>query len=64
MQSTGCSPRLWYYGMKHDSELLSHIAPKDGRPPLENLTGDYIDISEYLNFYFYDLVWYRDTLSG
>ena len=44
--------------MKHDSELLSLIVPKYGRPPLEKLTGDTIDISEYFDFDFYDPVWY------
>ena len=44
--------------MKHDSELLSLIVPKYGRPPLENLIGDTIDLSEYFDFDFYDPVWY------
>ena len=64
MQRTGYSPRLWDYGMKHDAELLSRIALKDGRLPLENLTGDTINLSEYLDLGFYDPVWYWDTLSG
>ena len=50
--------------MKYDDELISYIVPKDGEPPLENLTVDTIDLSEYLNFDFYDPVWYWDTLSG
>ena len=50
--------------MKHDAELIYRIAPKDGNPLLEKLTGDTIDISEYLDFYFYDPVCYQDTLSG
>ena len=50
--------------MKHDAESPSCIAPKNGRTPLENLTGDAINLSEYLDFYFYDPVWYWDTLSG
>ena len=64
MRRTGCSPRLWDYGMKHDDELLSWILTKYGRPPLENLTVDTIDLSEYLDSDFYDMVWYRGTLSG
>ena len=64
MRGEGFSPRLWDYGMKHDSELLSWIAPKDGRLPLENLMGDNINTSEYLEFYFYDPFLYWDTLSG
>ena len=31
---------------------------------MENLTGYTIDISEYLDFYFYDPVYYWDILSG
>ena len=50
--------------MKHDAESPSRIAPKNGRTPLENLTGDAINLSEYLDFYIYDPVWYWDTLSG
>ena len=50
--------------MKHDAELLSHIAPKYGRLSSENLTGYTMDLSEYLEFDFYDPVWYWDTLSG
>ena len=50
--------------MKHDSGLLFRIAPKDRSSPLENLTLDTIDLSEYLKFDFYDPVWYWDTLSG
>ena len=38
--------------------------PKDGRPTLENLTGATVDISEYLDFDFYDPVWYWETLRG
>ena len=64
MWRTGFSPRLWYYSMKHDAELFSHFAPKDRSPPLEKVIGDTIDISEYLDSGFYDLVWYWGTLIG
>ena len=64
IQRTGYSPIIWDYGMKQDAELLSCIAPKDGRPPLEKLIGDTINLSEYLDLGFYDLVWYWDTLRG
>ena len=39
MRRTDCSLRLWDYGMKHDAELISRIASKDGSPPSEKLTG-------------------------
>jgi hypothetical protein len=32
-----------------------------GRTPLEQVTGETPDISEYLGFSFYDWVWYRDN---
>ena len=50
--------------MQHDVKFPSPIAPKYGRPPLKNLTVDTIDLSEYLDFNFYNPVWYWDTLSG
>ena len=31
---------------------------------MEKITGDTIDLSEKVDLYFYDLVWYWDTLSG
>ena len=33
------------YGMKQDAELISCIAHNYGRPPLENITGDTINLS-------------------
>jgi hypothetical protein len=33
----------------------------DGRTPLEQVTGETPDISEYLDFGFYDWVWYKDN---
>ena len=31
-----------------------------GRTPMEMITGETPDISEYLDFGFYDLVWFKD----
>ena len=44
MLRKGGSPRLRDYGMKHDAELLSRISPNNKKSPLENLTGDTIDL--------------------
>ena len=33
----------------------------DGCVPLESVTGETVDISEYLDFGFYDYVWYHDN---
>jgi hypothetical protein len=32
-----------------------------GRTPMEALTGKTPDISEYLDFGFYDLVWFKEV---
>ena len=51
--------RLWDYGLVYEAEILSRISRGPGRRPgLEQITGKTIDISEYTDFTFYDLVWY------
>ena len=40
--------RVWDFGMFWEAEIYSLTAVKDGRPSLERLTGDIIDISEWL----------------
>ena len=56
---------LWDYGMRWVCETLSrtHLRANriDGGVPLQGITGDTIDISNYLEFGFYDRVWYRDN---
>ena len=57
--------RLWDYGMVWVCEVMSLTANSsfqlEGRTPLEQLTGETPDISEYLDFSFYDCVWYKDN---
>jgi hypothetical protein len=51
--------RLWDYGLIYEAEILSRTARgPDDRTGVERLTGDTVDISEWLDFSFYDLVWY------
>ena len=51
--------RLWDYGLVWIADVRSRTARgRDGRPGLERLLGQTIDISEYIDFDFYDLVWY------
>jgi len=59
-----CSPRLWDYGIVHEARLLSRIAKPHERPPLEAVLGDSIDLSEYLDFDFYDPVWFWEPNAG
>ena len=57
--------RLWDYGMKWCADIMSltHTSAGDlnGCIPLSRVTGETPDISEFLDFGFYDYVWYRDN---
>ena len=55
--------RLWDYGFRCVCEIMQRTVfwsgSLEGRPPLEVLTGESLDISEYLDFSFYDRCWYH-----
>ena len=57
--------RLWDYGLKWVSEVRvrtsSDVMDLKGWTPLERITGDTVDISEYLDFGFYDWCWYHEN---
>ena len=57
--------RLWDYGLKWVSEVRvrtsSDAANLKGSTPLERVMGDTVDISEYLDFGFYDWCWYHEN---
>ena len=57
--------RLWDYGLKWASEVhvrtSSDAVDLKGRTPLKQVTGDTVDISEYLDFGFYDWCWYHEN---
>ena len=56
---------LWDYGLRWMSETmsLSHTSAGtlNGHIPLTQVTGETADISEYLDFGFYDEVWFKDN---
>lgn len=58
---------FWDYGLRWVSETMSrtHLRTHriDGGVPLQLVTGDTVDISNYLEFGFYDRVWYRDNVG-
>ena len=60
---TNCPKCLWNYGLPHFAKLMqltaSNAADLQGRTPLGVLTGETPDISQYLDFGWYDWVWYR-----
>ena len=59
-------PRMfWDYGMRWVCETMqrTHLRGHriDGGVPLQKVLGETVDISEYLDFGFYDRVWFRDN---
>ena len=51
--------RLWCFGLEHQARLMNFIPRgRNERSGYEIVTGMTPDISEYLDFDFYDLVWY------
>jgi hypothetical protein len=52
--------RLWDYGRVYEAEIMSRIAwGPEKRTGIERLTGDSINISKWLDFEFYNLVWFH-----
>lgn len=65
MMRKGVPRRLWDYGIQWVCEITqrtsnSHFALA-GRTPFEAITGETPDISEYLDFGFYDRVWFKEN---
>jgi hypothetical protein len=56
---------FWDYGMRWVCETMSRTYLRsqriDGGVPLTKVTGETVDISPYLEFGFYDRVWFRDN---
>ena len=54
--------RLWCFALVYDARILSMTARgRDGIPGLERITGETCNITEWLDFTFYDRVWYEDN---
>ena len=52
--------QLWDYGMVYESELMNrYTRGPNGQTTIEEMTSITPDISEWCNFKFYDLIWYR-----
>ena len=52
--------RLWDYGLVYEAEIMSRMCRTGHeRSGIEILTGNTPDISEWLDFTFYDPVWYH-----
>ena len=59
--------RLWDYGLRWTCDVMLRTSTEarsaNGRTPLEIITGDTPDISEFLDFGFYDWCWYSDAFG-
>ena len=57
--------RFWDYGIKWVCKILQRTSTQarrlEGKTPIETVTGETPDISEYLDFGLYDWVWYHDN---
>ena len=57
--------RLWDYGLRWVCDIQNRTSNTarglNGRCPLERVTGESVDISEYLDFGFYDWAWYKEN---
>ena len=61
MRENHVPSRLWDYGLVYIAEVQSLLARGNTqRPGIERVMGQTIDISEWLDFDFYDRVWYWD----
>ena len=61
MRENQVPSRLWDYGLVYIAEVQSLLARgRDNRPGIERLKGQTVDISEWLDFDFYERVWYWD----
>ena len=59
MATNNCPFRVWDFALVYKAEILSMITRgNDLVPGLEMITGETVDITEYLDFAFWDLVWF------
>ena len=65
MREYNIPKRLWDYSLQYEAQILSMIARgSDGIPGLERVTGNRVDITEWLDFTMWDRVWIMDEPDG
>ncbi len=66
MHRARCPEVFWDYGMSYTSQIRERMSRDacGGRTPLEPTTGETPDISEYLDFAFYDWVKFHDLTKA
>ena len=55
---------LWDFWIVAGSDIISSLYTGRQRPFLEVLICDSVDISKYIDFELYDLIWYWDNLDS
>lgn len=65
MFRTNCPRALWNYGLPYVAKLMqltaTNAAGLQGITPLGNMLGEVPDISQYLDFGWYDWVWHKEN---
>ena len=65
MMKRSVPKRLWDYGLRWVVEIMQRTASSAGnlhdRTSLEKVTGETPEISEYVDFSFYDWCWYKEN---
>ena len=60
MFRTNCPRRLWCFGLRYIAQIMQRTASNsgrlEGRTPFETLMGETPDISEYMDFGYYDWI--------
>jgi hypothetical protein len=66
MHCNRCPEAFWCYGLSYTNKIRQLLARPnlDWRPPIEALTGETPDSSEYMDFDFYGWVKYKDPNNG
>ena len=66
MDRTGTPADLWYLSVEYSAYLLNHLANEtlDWKTPIEVATGETPDISNLLQFHWYQKVYYYDPSSS
>jgi hypothetical protein len=58
-------PKRLYFGLKWVCQVMQRTSntffPLHERTPIEEVTGETLDISQYLDFGFYEFVWFKEN---
>ena len=65
MRRNNVPPRLWDHGLWYEAEIMIRVARGvNNRTAYERITGETPDISEWIDYDFYDWVYFWDEPSA